>query len=266
MAIQAQMSSGFVFGQDLLTENVYGLNNLCFNLQHHHHQSKPQQQHQELMQRIPKIIDDHRSISQIISAQFDNQRIEIDHYISSQVTNTLKTHPFTLQIQTEKNKSIFFLQNERLRMALQEQRKQQTAVMMKKYESKIQSLMRHKDEEIVRAANRNMELQDCMRKMEMERQTWQRAAQENEAVAASLNQRLRESGGAAEDAESWCGGGERSEERETRKMVCRCCYSRKSCVIMLPCRHLCSCRDCDAFLDCCPVCNVAKKGSLEALL
>lgn len=151
-------------------------------------------------------------------------------------------------------------------MALQEHRKQQTAVLMKKYESKIQSLMRHKDEEIVRAANRNMELQDCMRKMEMERQMWQRAAQENEAVAASLNQRLRESGGAAEDAESWCGGGERSEERETRKMVCRCCYSRKSCVIMLPCRHLCSCRDCDAFLDCCPVCNVAKKGSLEALL
>ncbi|KAH6833006.1 high-affinity nickel-transport family protein [Perilla frutescens var. hirtella] len=172
MAIQAQISSGFVFGgcQDLLTENACGLNNLCFNLQQH-----------ESMQRIPKIIDDHYSISQIISAQIENQKIEIDHYINSQ--------------------------NERLRMALQEQRKQQLAVLVKKYESKMESLMKRKEEEILKAANKNMELLECVKRMEMERQAWQRLAQEKEAMAASLNttiQRLREaaSSGAAEDAES----------------------------------------------------------------
>ncbi|KAH6777062.1 high-affinity nickel-transport family protein [Perilla frutescens var. frutescens] len=172
MVIQAQISSGFVFGgcQDLLTENACGLNNLCFNLQQH-----------ESMQRIPKIIDDHYSISQIISAQIENQKIEIDHYINSQ--------------------------NERLRMALQEQRKQQLAVLVKKYESKMESLMKRKEEEILKAANKNMELLECVKRMEMERQAWQRLAQEKEAMAASLNttiQRLREaaSSGAAEDAES----------------------------------------------------------------
>lgn len=244
MAIQAQISSRFVFGgcQDLLTENACGLNNLCFN-----------RQQQESMHRIPKTIDDHHSISQIISAQIENQRIEIDHYINSQ--------------------------NERLRMALQEQRKQQTALLMKKYEWKIESLMKRKEEEMLKAANKKVELLECLRRMEMERQAWQRLAQENEATAASLNstiQRLREaaSSGAAEDAESCCLEREREEEREggtwgeqeTRKMVCRCCNSRNSCVIMLPCRHLCSCRDCDAFLDSCPVCNLPKKASLEALL
>lgn len=149
---------------------------------------------------------------------------------------------------------------------------------MRRYGSKIQSLMKQKDEEILKAASRNVELQDCVRRMEMERLTWQRVSQEREAMAESLNgtiQRLREEA-AAEDAGSCCCGerdrereGEwerRERERETMVMVCRCCNSRKSCVIMLPCRHLCSCRDCDAFLDCCPVCNAPKKSSLEALL
>ncbi|XP_057769246.1 BOI-related E3 ubiquitin-protein ligase 1-like [Salvia miltiorrhiza] len=226
MAIQAQISSGLVFGgcQDLLTENAYGLNNLCFNQSITNPISKPQ----------------HHELLQIISAQFENQRIEIDHYINTQ--------------------------NERLRMAVQEQRRQQTALLIKRCESRIQCLLKQRDEEIWRAARRNAELEECVRKMEMERQTWQRFAQENEALAASLSgtiQRVRAAAAEEEDAASWC---VEREGGESRKMVCRCCNSRKSSVIMLPCRHLCSCRDCDAFLDCCPLCNVAKKASLEALL
>ncbi|KAG6413530.1 hypothetical protein SASPL_126244 [Salvia splendens] len=222
MAIQAQMSnSGFVFGgcQD---ENAYGLTNLrCYHSNSNDH---------------------HLSVPHIVSAQFQNQRIEIDHYLNTQ--------------------------NERLRMALQVQRRRQTALLVRSYESKIQSLLKQRDDEISRAGRRKVELEECVRRMEMEKVTWQRLAQEREAMAASLRARMKEA--AAEDAGSCCvereREGEEEDEGESRKMVCRCCNSRKSCVIMLPCRHLCSCRDCDAFLDCCPVCNVAKKASLEALL
>ncbi|XP_047940282.1 E3 ubiquitin-protein ligase BOI-like [Salvia hispanica] len=170
--------------------------------------------------------NDHRlSIPHIVSAQFETQRFEIHHYLNTQ--------------------------NERLRMALQEQ----TALLLRSYESKIQSLLKQRDDEISRAGRRKMELEECVRRMEMERVTWQRLAQEGEATAASLRARMKEAGSCCVE-----------REREPRKMVCRCCNSRKSCVIMLPCRHLCSCTDCDAFLDCCPVCNVAKKATLEALL
>ncbi|KAG8368079.1 hypothetical protein BUALT_Bualt15G0008000 [Buddleja alternifolia] len=191
-----------------------------------------QQQQPPLMQfhnlSHHKNIDFHQSIpfSHTISPHVENQRIEMDRFIN--------------------------LQNERLRMALQEQRKQQISQILKIYESKTQFLIKQKEEQIAKATNRTMELEDFLRRIEIENQTWQRVAKENESMVASLNstiERLRETAtanAAAEDAE--------------------CCNSRNSCVIMLPCRHLCSCRNCDAILDSCPVCNMVKKASIEALI
>lgn len=243
MAIQAQLltdqSFGFSLGapHDSVMETGAGFN---------HSFLIPQQQ--QLMQFDPFQNSNQQSLlfSLSLSSQIEKQRMEIDRFIS--------------------------LQNERLRQALHEQRKSQISIMMMKYESKIQSLLQQKDEEILKATNRRMELQNLLRRMEIENQTWQMAAKEKESIAASLNsklQRLRETAclsiNAAEDAES-CFRSEENEEQNTRKMICRCCASRKACVIMLPCRHLCSCKDCEAFLDSCPVCKIVKKATLETTL
>ncbi|GER50241.1 SBP (S-ribonuclease binding protein) family protein [Striga asiatica] len=259
MAIQAQIYSGFGLGgsQDYLMDNACGLNNsMCYTP----HQQKLQHE-QQLMQRVPHSTDDQFSaaFSQTVAAHVENQRIEIDMFINSQ--------------------------NERLRMALQEQRKQQMSMFVKKCESKVQFLIRHKEEEIEKAARRTAELQDYLKRMEIERHAWQRAAMDGEAAAASLSsaiERLREAaaaadggggGDAAGDAESCCCVGDddkmaRNENLEgnLRKMICKRCHVRKSCVIMLPCRHLCACRECEGFLDSCPVCNVVKRASIEALI
>lgn len=257
MAIQAQLVSDQSFGfpsggpHDSVMETGTGFNH-SFLIPH---QQQLMQfglfqnfnQHKNQSSFLPKIaVKDQQSVlfSQSLSSQIEKQRMEIDRLIS--------------------------LQNERLRQALQEQRKNQISTMMKKYESKIQSLLKQKDEEILKATNRRMELENFLERMEIEKQTWQMTAKENETIAASLNskiQRLRETAclsiNAAEDAES-CIRIEENEEQNTRKMICRCCGCRKACVIMLPCRHLCSCKDCDAFLDSCPVCQMVKKASLEA--
>ncbi|KAL0386866.1 UNVERIFIED_CONTAM: putative BOI-related E3 ubiquitin-protein ligase 3 [Sesamum radiatum] len=156
---------------------------------------------------------------------------------------------------------------------MQEQRKQQISVLVKKYESKTQILLK-KEEEIGKASSRKMELQNFLKRLESESQTWQRIAKENEAMVASLNStigRLRESAGnAAQDAESCCENRqdmeENTSEKRKRKMVCKCCNSRNSSVVMLPCRHLCSCKDCEVFLDSCPVCRTVKKATVEALI
>ncbi|GLU02727.1 hypothetical protein SLE2022_199670 [Rubroshorea leprosula] len=190
---------------------------------------------------------------------FEKQKQEIDCYIRSQ--------------------------NERLRLLLQEQRKQQVGIMMKKIESKASALLRQKDEEIARAVNKTMELENLLKKLEMENQAWQRVAQENKAMVLSLNstlEQLRENAShcynnVAEDAESCCEdnreevkteeeGQGRRNTTPTTTMVCKCCNSRSSCVLLLPCRHLCSCKDCEALLDSCPVCKTGKKASIEALI
>ncbi|OAY37365.1 probable BOI-related E3 ubiquitin-protein ligase 2 [Manihot esculenta] len=206
--------------------------------------------------------------SQCFSDDDEKQRQEIDHFIR--------------------------LQNERLRLFLQEQRKQQLASLMKSIESMAMPLLRQKDEEIAQAAQRITELEDFIKRLEMENQLWQRVAQENEAMVISLNntiEQLREKGlfcfeNGAEDAESCCDmnreeeAEEKSrvfvddnvteeEERARKKMmtmVCRGCNSRNSCILFLPCRHLSSCEACETFLDSCPVCQAPKKATIEALI
>ncbi|KAL3621392.1 hypothetical protein CASFOL_036304 [Castilleja foliolosa] len=241
MAIQTQMYSGLAFrgSQDYLMD---GLNHMCFISQQHNLQPE-----QQLMQRVPPFLlnnDDQQSLafSQTLSGHNEHQISEIDLFIHSQ--------------------------NERLRMALQEQRKQYLSQIMKKYESKFRFLINQKDEQIEKAAKRTIELQGYLNRLEMESQTWQRVARENEAMAASLNstiERMRETAAAnnaADDAESCCCLGEEKIEIG----ACKSCGCREARVIMLPCRHLCSCRECDAFLDSCPVCKTVKKASIEALL
>ncbi|PSS29523.1 E3 ubiquitin-protein like [Actinidia chinensis var. chinensis] len=252
MAIQAQLyPDSFVFPlgrtQNWM-ENAYGFNESCFNL------PQKQQQLQNLQQKTQILCFDNQSsmaFSESVSALIEKQWQEIDRFIC--------------------------LQNERLRLALQEQKRQQIAMILSKYEEKTMFLLKHKEEEIVKAMNRTMELEDFLRRMEIESQTWQRLAKENEAMVSSLNntiEKLRENGcfaNGVEDAESCCDlidRGERTGENrgEREAMVCKCCNSRGSCVIFLPCRHLCSCKDCQFSLDSCPVCGMAKKAIIEALV
>ncbi|KAL6956524.1 RING-type E3 ubiquitin transferase [Sarracenia purpurea var. burkii] len=277
MAIQAQLYSDN-FGLQNWMESVYGFNEFFLNFPH----KQQQQQSQNLQQKTQNnpsfdsggLLSNHSNhqamaFSQSLAAQIDKQRQEVDRFIS--------------------------LQNERLRLALQEHRKQQIALILKKCEAKAAVLLKQKDEEIAKAMNRMAELEEFMRRLESENETWQRLARENEAMVFSLNntiEQLKENPccpNGAEDAESCCDvidsgyqkeGGKTEEnrgrqgqekendeeERRTRKMVCKSCNSRSSCVVFLPCRHLSSCKACQPLLGSCPVCGMVKKAIIDALL
>lgn len=278
MAIQAQLySENHRFPSDWM-DNGCGLNDFCFNLQQKQQlQNMPQQQLQN-QQHInqnrfyensllvptlknttptPTTTTNNRfsmAFSQNIASQLDKQRQEIDQYLR--------------------------LQNERLRFVVQEQSKKDLAVLLKKIESRALVLLKQKDAEIAKATKRRMELENFLRRLEMENQAWQRVATEHEATIVSLHntiERVRENANGAEDAESCCGDNIEEETGEGevgvsgygeqgKMMVCRSCNSRSSCILFLPCRHLCSCKACEAFLDSCPVCTTKKMGSIETLI
>ncbi|XP_039006330.1 probable BOI-related E3 ubiquitin-protein ligase 3 [Hibiscus syriacus] len=275
MAVQAQLYAdniGFPFcgSLDLIENgcgigagagfNQYGLSvHQLSHLQQLQHQQQQFQYLQNQKQRNQNL--ESMMFSQNMVSQVEKQRHEIDQFIKSQ--------------------------NERLRLLLQEQRKQQLAVLAKKIETRACVLLNQKDEEIVKATNKAMELQNLLGRLEMESQAWQRVAQENEAMVLSLNNRLEQLreqascrfNNSVDDAESCCecepeennntvfqAYRRKEHDEEERTMVCKCCYRRDSFVLFLPCRHLCSCKDCAVFLDSCPVCKTAKKGSIEALV
>ncbi|KAL2490602.1 SBP (S-ribonuclease binding protein) family protein [Abeliophyllum distichum] len=190
--------------------------------------------------------------SHSLVSQIDKQRLQIDQFVT--------------------------LQNDRLRLALEEQRKQQISYFLKK----SQVLIQQKDEEIIKAVNRAMELEEFVKRMEFENQTWQTLAKENEVMVMSLKNTIENlietnplsTNNGAEDAESCCDvieyrqdnnrRRELDQENNVKNMVCRSCNCRNSRVIILPCRHLSSCKECEAFLKSCPVCRMPKKASIEA--
>lgn len=290
MAIEAQLYSenlGFPMfrsqSQDLMMDNRVcgggggadggGFNQFYFNAQQHKQQQPPQLlQYQPPMNHnclVPALHNNNimAYTRQSIAAHEAKQRQEIGEYLR--------------------------LQNERLRLVLQEQRKQQLALLLRKIESKTELLLKQKDEEIAQAVKKRVELEDFLRKLEAENQAWQRVAQENEAMVMSLNNTLEQFRDKATcglmdgalDAESCCdnynrekeeeeeedsgfnnGGDDVDEEMRIKTTVCKGCNSRSSCVLFLPCRHLCSCKACEAGFDACPVCRTPKKASIEALI
>ncbi|KAG6774747.1 hypothetical protein POTOM_022116 [Populus tomentosa] len=186
------------------------------------------------------------SLSQYLDVQLDMQRREVDCMLQFQAG--------------------------RLRTILQQQRKQQLGITLKSVESKVSSLIRQKEEDLAQATKKTMELEVCLRKVELERERYQRAAREKEAMVVDLSKSLEQIRGRlvmasneVQDAESFCCGTcDREQDRESQKrMVCKGCNSRSSCIIFLPCRHLCSCKSCDAFLGSCPVCKSVKEASME---
>lgn len=83
----------------------------------------------------------------------------------------------------------------------------------------------------------------------------------------------------AEDAESCCSNDEYSgwrrvvmtaqdkdEGKVMNNRLCRNCGEGKSCVLIMPCRHLCLCSMCGAMVLTCPICDSVKSATLNVNL
>ncbi|XP_061344184.1 probable BOI-related E3 ubiquitin-protein ligase 3 [Gastrolobium bilobum] len=206
---------------------------------------------------------------------------------NSEVSNSPN---FAVQLEKDReeiNEYIKF-QDERLRFMLQEQGKQQVAVLLKIMEARSLDIMRDKEEEIAKATQKRVELEDFLKRLETEKQALQMAAQEKKEMVSFLYKTLEEikasSKVVANEAESFCDEGRENKRLEDEGkggkqvecggvanfepevMLCKSCHSGRSCIVFLPCRHLCSCKTCDAILDACPVCKMPKRSSIETLL
>ncbi|KAK4360387.1 hypothetical protein RND71_019339 [Anisodus tanguticus] len=191
--------------------------------------------------------------------------------------------PLVQQYQLDIN-SIISHHTKKIRLELEEQQKQQERMLMSAISERVVKKMNEKDEQIQRMGKMNLVLQERVKTLYVENQLWRDLAQTNEATANTLRSNLEQVlahvsderlsvGAVEEDVESCCGRsdhGVEEKEEEVRmlagnaqdkgggksKRVCRRCGERESCVLLLPCRHLCLCTVCGSSLHhACPVCN-----------
>ncbi|KAK1310809.1 hypothetical protein QJS10_CPA08g00045 [Acorus calamus] len=112
-------------------------------------------------------------------------------------------------------------------------------------------MLKKKDEEIANANTRVTTLKNHVFKLKTENFLWKKVAKDTGADVKTLNgelERVKREFAAAGDT-----GSERCGSSDPEMLIpCGICGSRDSCMLMLPCRHLCSCRNCDMTNLLCP--------------
>lgn len=137
----------------------------------------------------------------------------------------------------------------------------------------LQQIMAIKNEEIAKAANKAQEMENLIRRFEAEKSEFEKIVKEREAMIITLHNKLEEEKKKLRvfmenDAKSCCGENDevRTEKRVRRGnniMFCPKCNTSSSDVLFLPCRHLSSCKACEASLKACPICGMEKNGVIE---
>lgn len=175
---------------------------------------------------------------------------------------------------------------------VREMKQKHIASFLATIEKGISKKLREKDAEIENMNRKNKELIDRIKQVAMEAQNWHYRAKYNESVVNVLKSNLQQaiSQGAdqgkegfgdseVDDAASYIdannylnipGGPSKSLSRNyeglKEHMNCRACKSKEVSMLLMPCRHLCLCKDCDMFINVCPVCQLIKTTSFQVYL
>lgn len=187
---------------------------------------------------------------------------------------------------------------EKVRLEIEEKRKRQASRIIESIEMGMMKRLRAKEVEIEKMGKMNWALEEKVKSLCMENQIWRDLAQTNEATANALRTNLEQvlaqvkdepqhqndcAAALMDDAQSCCGssggqnddgwravkgsGGEEgtsgSGSSSGTSRSCRNCGKEESCVLLLPCRHLCLCTVCGSSLHTCPVCKSTKNASVH---
>ncbi|KAJ6706043.1 BOI-RELATED E3 UBIQUITIN-PROTEIN LIGASE 1-LIKE [Salix purpurea] len=232
--------------------------------------------------------------SEDFSTQVKRQRDEIDQFLQAQVPKfSPRPGPiFSLSLKAVQKwmRRFHFMQGEQLRRTLAEKRQRHFRALLGAAEESIARKLREKEMEVEKATRRNAELEARATQLSIEAQVWQAKVRSQEVTAASLQAQLQQAimnGGLAQDSRRGedgigCPGGvegqTQAEDAESAYVdpdrvavvpggpSCKVCRKRMASVVLLPCRHLCVCTECDRVVHACPLCLHVRNSSVEVYL
>ncbi|KAK8659569.1 hypothetical protein V6N13_029769 [Hibiscus sabdariffa] len=199
------------------------------------------------------------SLGDNVRSELDRQKEEFDQYIK--------------------------VQEEHLTKGIRDLKQKHMASFLATIEKGISKKLREKDIELETVNNKNRELVERIKQVTAEAQNWHYRAKYNESVVNMLKsnlqqvisqggQQVKEGFGDSEvdDAASYINpnnflGAAKGVSRGTKEhVICRACKAKEVSILLMPCRHLCLCKDCDLSINVCPVCQVMKTAGVQVYL
>ncbi|GFP92367.1 probable boi-related E3 ubiquitin-protein ligase 3 [Phtheirospermum japonicum] len=189
--------------------------------------------------------------------------------------NTVKME---MNRQTEEFGRYIKLQEENILRGVREINQRHTVSMLTALEKGVNRKLHEKELQIENLNRKNKELGDKIKQVAVEAQSWHYRAKYNESVVNVLKNNIQQlmeqntaharegSGDSEVDDAISCSNHPRNQGIESRWIKCRACSVKGVSVLLLPCRHLCLCTDCEGFIDVCPVCQVMKTASVHVYM
>lgn len=179
------------------------------------------------------------------------------------------------------------IQADRLRQAVVEKVQANQLQIISCVEDKFIQKVREKEAEVENMNKKNMELELQVEQLAMEAGTWQQRAKYNENMINSLKLNLEQvyaQGG--RDSKEGCGDSEVDDtasccngraidfhllckgKNGMREMTsfCKVCRMKQVCMLLLPCKHLCLCKECESKVSLCPLCQCSKYIGMEVYM
>ncbi|MCL7035942.1 hypothetical protein MKW94_003150 [Papaver nudicaule] len=192
-----------------------------------------------------------------IAREFQRQDAEIDHFIK--------------------------VQGERMRRAILEKVQANQFQTIALAEEMIAQKLLEKEAEVESIDNKNNELEEQIKQLIAEAGEWQHRAKLYENFIDTLksniqlaqNRDVKEGCGDSEvdDTASCCNSGAidfhligNTNKDFKESITCKVCKVNQVCMLLLPCRHLCLCKDCESKLSFCPLCQCSKFIGMEILM
>lgn len=172
-------------------------------------------------------------------------------------------------------------QEEDMVRGVREIRQRHMASFLHALQNGVIKKMHEKDLELETITRKNKELVENMKQVTTEAQNWCYMAKYNESVVNVLKTNLQQAvQGCSNRGQE--GSGENdvddaascidpnnylSKSTSVKKdMSCRSCKAKEVSVLLMPCRHLCLCKECESFVSVCPLCNMVTTATFEVYL
>lgn len=247
----------------------------------------PQQQPNVVSTGLRLAPGEHLQQQHQLQQQYQKKQQQYQHSLSPQSSQSsafysILTEDMSTIIKQHHDEIEQFLhvQREQLRRTLEEKRRTHYRALLGTAEESMARQLKEKEAEVGKAVRRNAELEARAAQLSAEAQAWQARARAEEFTAATLQAQLQQAimngGGNLPEGDAAAGSGEAEDAEsayidpdrvvESTGPSCKACRKRVASVVLLPCRHLCVCTDCDGVVQACPLCLSIRSSSVEVFL